>query len=69
MQILMIVSSGAPEIRWNAFRLANLCLNEGDDVTMFLHGPAVDYAAGDCARFPLAEQAKLFTLSEGALLA
>lgn len=65
----MIVSSGDPEIRWNAFRLANLALNEGDEVTMFLNGPAVDYAAGDCPRFPIAEQAKLFALSEGVLLA
>ncbi len=67
MQMLIILSSPDPEIRWNAFRLGNLMLEEGDDVTMFLNGPAVAYAKDESPALPIAEQAKLFALSEGAL--
>ena len=69
MQILIIISTDSPELQWNAFRFGNLALNEGDDVAIFLNGPAVGFARGDSAQFPLLEQAKLFTLSEGNLAA
>jgi uncharacterized protein involved in oxidation of intracellular sulfur len=69
MQILLIISSADPEIKWNAVRLGNHLLNEGDEVTIFLNGPAVDLVQGNSEQFPIAEQAKLFTLSEGNLLA
>lgn len=69
MQILMLVSSPDAETRWNAFRFANLMLERGDDVTIFLNGPAVDYAAGDSDALPIAVNAKTFALSEGILLA
>ena len=69
MQFTMIVSNDDPEIMWNAFRFANLMLNQMDDVFLFLNGPAVDYQKGDCAQFPLAELAKTFALSEGVLRA
>lgn len=69
MQILLLLSSSVPEIKWNAVRLGNFLLNEGEDVTIFLNGPAVDLYDGDSERFPIAEQAKLFGLSEGVLLA
>lgn len=69
MQMLVLLSSADPEVKWNALRFANLMLNEGDDVTVFLNGPAVDLCAGEAERFDLATQAKLFGLSEGVLLA
>jgi len=69
MQILIILSSPDPEIKWNAVRFGNFLLNEGEDVTIFLNGPAVNLFAGDSERFPIAEQAKLFGLSEGRLAA
>ena len=69
MKILILVSNPDPEIKWNALRFGNVLLNQGDDVTIFLNGPAADLLAGDGERFPLAEQAKLFTLSEGVLVA
>lgn len=69
MQVTLMVSSGDPEIIWNGFRMANLMLEEMDEVTVFLNGPSVRYAALASAAFPLAELAKLFTLSEGVLLA
>jgi uncharacterized protein involved in oxidation of intracellular sulfur len=69
MQILITISSPDPEIKWNAVRFGNFLLNEGEDVTIFLNGSAVDLFAGDSAQFPIAEQAKLFALSEGKLAA
>jgi uncharacterized protein involved in oxidation of intracellular sulfur len=69
MQILIVLSSPDPEVKWNAVRFGNFLLNEGDEVTIFLNGPAVDLYAGDSATFAIAEQAKLFALSEGALAA
>jgi uncharacterized protein involved in oxidation of intracellular sulfur len=69
MQVLIVLSSQDPEIKWNAVRFGNFLLNEGDEVTVFLNGPGVDLFAGDSDQFPIAQQAKLFTLSEGVLMA
>ena len=69
MQILIILSSADPEIKWNAVRFGNFLLTEGEEVTIFLNGPAVDLNAGESQTFPIGEQAKLFTLSEGVLAA
>ena len=69
MQVLIVLSNSDPEIKWNAVRLGNFLLNEGDEVTIFLNGPGVDLFQGDSQQFPIAEQAKLFTLSEGVLVA
>ena len=69
MQIRLVLSSPDPELKWNAVRYGNFLLNEGEDVTIFLNGPAVDLMAGDSPQFPIAEQAKLFGLSEGVLAA
>ncbi len=68
MHILIILSSNDPEIKWNAVRFGNHLLNEGDEVTIFLNGPAVALFQGNSERFPIDEQAKLFTLSEGVLV-
>jgi len=64
-----MVCSNDPEVVWNALRMGNLMLEQMDEVTIFLNGPAVRYAALATAAFPLVELAKLFTLSEGVLLA
>ena len=69
MQMLIVLSSPDPEVKWNAVRFGNFMLNEGEEVTLFLNGPAVDLYAGDCEQFPIAEQAKIFALSEGVLVA
>jgi DsrE/DsrF-like family. len=69
MKILIIISSANPEVQWNALRFGNMALNEGDDVAIFLNGPAVDLKKGDSPEFPLLEQTKLFSLSEGQLAA
>ncbi len=69
MQILIILSSNDPEIKWNAVRFGNFLLTEGEEVTIFLNGPAVNLYAGDSPAFPIAEQVKLFSLSDGVLAA
>ena len=69
MHILLVLSSTDPEIKRNAVRFGNFLLTEGEDVAIFLNGPAVDLYAGDSETFPIAEQAKLFSLSEGVLVA
>jgi uncharacterized protein involved in oxidation of intracellular sulfur len=69
MQVLITLSSNDPEVKWNAVRFGNFLLNEGEDVTLFLNAGAVDLYAGDSEAFPIAEQAKMFALSEGVLVA
>jgi uncharacterized protein involved in oxidation of intracellular sulfur len=69
MKIAMVICQDIPEILWNAFRLANMMLEEMEDVTIFLNGPSVKYEKLDSNQFPLIELSKIFTLSEGELLA
>ncbi|BEQ14978.1 hypothetical protein FAK_20440 [Desulfoferula mesophila] len=69
MQILVILSSQDPEIKWNAVRLGNFLLNQNEEVTIFLNGGAADLYQGDSPTFPIREEAKIFALSEGVLAA
>lgn len=69
MNITLIACSDNPEILWNCFRMGNLMLEQMDDVTIFLNGPSVSYTQIATKEFPLLELAKIFTLSEGVLLA
>ncbi len=67
MNIGLVACSDNPEILWNCFRLGNLMLEQMDEVTIFLDGPSVHYASLSSDTYPILEQAKLFTLSEGVL--
>ena len=69
MNISLVACSDNPEILWNVFRMGNLMLEKMDDVTIFLNGPSVSYAKIATKEFPLLDLAKVFTLSEGVLLA
>ncbi|MCD6139333.1 MAG: sulfur reduction protein DsrE [Deltaproteobacteria bacterium] len=69
MKILFIVCQDTPEVLWNSFRLANMMLEEMEEVTIFLNGPSVKYEKLDSEQFPLKNLAKIFTLSEGQLFA
>jgi uncharacterized protein involved in oxidation of intracellular sulfur len=69
MKILFMVCHESPEVIWNAFRLANMMLEGMEDVTIFLNGPSVKYENMDSEKYPLIELSKIFTLSEGVLLA
>ena len=69
MKITLMICNEMSEVIWNAFRLANMMLEGMDDVTIFLNGPSVKYESMDSVQFPLIELSKIFTLSEGVLLA
>jgi len=69
MKFGMLICQNTPDVIWNAFRLANIMLEEMDDVSIFLNGPSVKYEESDSEIFPLKELAKIFTLSEGRLFA
>lgn len=68
MKLGIIVSTKDPEILWNAFRFANLCLNNDDDVILFLNAPAVAYHEVNSPKYKLEELLKSFALSDGVLL-
>ncbi len=69
MKVTLIALQENPEILWNCFRLGNLMLEQGDDVTIFLNGPSVTYYSKTFNDFSINDLAKLFFLSEGKLLA
>lgn len=69
MKFAIIICDYTSEVIWNAFRLANIMLEQMDDVSIFLNGPSVKYESLGSDQFPLLELAKIFTLSEGQLLA
>jgi uncharacterized protein involved in oxidation of intracellular sulfur len=68
MKVGIIISNQDPEIMWNAIRFANFCLNENDDVSLFLNAKAVEYDKVDSPQYKLEELLKTFVLSEGVLL-
>lgn len=67
MNMLLILSSKDPEIKWTAVRFGNFLLNEGEEVAIFVNGPAASLYDGDSEIFPIKEQAKTFSLSDGKL--
>ncbi len=67
MKIGIVCSSKDPEILWNAFRFANLCLEKMEDVFLFLNCGAVQYHEVDSPRYKLGDLMKSFTLSDGVL--
>jgi len=69
MNVLLMISTTDPEILWNAMRFGNVLLEEGEDVNIFLNGPAVALYEKDSQAFPIREQVKNFCLSEGNLCA
>jgi len=69
MNVLLMINSNDPELKWNAVRFGNVLLDEGDDVSIFLNGPAASWYEGDSGTFPIRELTKTFCLSEGVLCA
>jgi uncharacterized protein involved in oxidation of intracellular sulfur len=73
MQLAIILSTQNAETNWNALRLANFALEQGDTVRIFLVGEGVEYLPdrqagenGDSEKFKIQELTEKFLASEKA---
>jgi|SRR3989344_6262417 len=66
MKLGIIISQTNPETNWNAFRLANFAIKEGDEVKIFLVGEGVEYEASSSEKYNIKEQTAEFLKSDGA---
>ena len=69
MKLGIILYSHDAEMVWNAFRLSNFSLKEGDDVKIFLIAKGVEYEDLDNEEFNIKEQAKTFLNNNGKIFA
>jgi len=69
MKIGIIISSNDTETCWNAFRYANFCLGQKDEVKVFLTGKGVEYQKISTEKFNTIEQAEKLLQSGGKILA
>ncbi len=68
MKLGIIISTSEPETVWNAYRLANLALNEGDRVKVFLLGEGVESETGN-EKYNVKEQITQFVSKSGEIYA
>ena len=66
MKLGIIISQTNPETNWNALRLANFAIKEGDEVKIFLVGEGVEYEQSSSEKFNIQEQVAEFLKSEKA---
>jgi len=66
MKLGIVISTSKSETNWNAFRLANFALKQGDEVKIFLIGEGVEYEAGSSKKFNIHEQTTEFLKSDKA---
>ncbi len=69
MKLTLIITQTNPEVVFNAFRLANFSLKEGDTVKVFLLAEGVELEQVDNTKFDVRGQAKSFLESGGEILA
>src|SRR3990167_6677838 len=70
MKLTIILSTNNAEKDWNAFRLGNLALKNGDTVSGFLLGEGVEYLKFTSEKFDIQKQVDTFLESEkGKILA
>ncbi|ACB77726.1 DsrE family protein [Opitutus terrae] len=69
MKLGIILSQTEPETVFNALRLANYALKQGDSVKIFLMGKGVALDQIDDARFAVREQAQAVLAAGGQFLA
>ncbi|MGZ8892868.1 MAG: DsrE family protein [Halobacteriota archaeon] len=69
MKLGIIIYSNDPETVWNAFRLGNYAIKEGNDVKAFLSGKGVESESIDTEAFNVTEQMRSFIDGGGAILA
>jgi uncharacterized protein involved in oxidation of intracellular sulfur len=58
MKIGIVIYSADSETVWNAFRLGNFALKEGDEAKVFLLAKGVECEALDTPKFKVTEQMK-----------
>ncbi|MDP3900600.1 MAG: DsrE family protein [bacterium] len=66
MKLGIIISQTNPETNWNAFRLANFAIKQGDEVKIFLVGEGVEYEASNSEKFNIQEEVVEFLKSDKA---
>lgn len=69
MRLGIIIYSNDPESVWNAFRLGNYAIKEGDQVKAFLSGKGVESESIDTEAFNVTEQMRSFVEGGGAIFA
>ncbi|MEW5866570.1 MAG: DsrE family protein [Bacillota bacterium] len=69
MKLGIVIYSDDPETVWNAFRLANFALKEGDEVKVFLLAKGVESESLDSEEFLVTEQMRSFAEAGGVILA
>ncbi len=69
MKLGIIISVSEAETAWNALRLGNFALKEGDAVRVFFMGPGVDAVDASTEAFDVREQAEAFQSAGGVILA
>jgi len=60
MKILFIITSDDPETVYNALRLANVAVKNGDEVSVFMLGKAVTFERFPREPFDVMEQVNAF---------
>lgn len=70
MKLAIILSTNNAEKNWNAFRLGNLALKNGDNVSIFLIGEGVEYLKFSNEKFDIQKHVDAFLESgKGEILA
>ncbi len=64
----IVISSCDAETVWNAFRLANFALNQGDSVSVFLLGKGVEAPGISDRNFDIADQISTFSSDGGKIM-
>ncbi len=69
MKIGMIISTNDAETCWNALRYGNYCLEQKDEVKIFLMGKGVEYMKVSTEKFNTIGQADKFLQTGGRIFA
>lgn len=69
MKLGLVISDCDPETVWNALRVANFALGQGDEVKVFLVGKGVELERIDDERFNVREQTEKCVEAGGKILA
>ncbi|OGS45134.1 MAG: sulfur reduction protein DsrE [Elusimicrobia bacterium RIFOXYD2_FULL_34_15] len=69
MKLGIVIYSNDAELVWNAFRFANLAVEQKDEVRIFLLAKGVEYETFSNEKYPITELAQKFIGSRGMILA